>query len=232
MQNKNSNAAGHNIDMATLETEIRHAVAEGTHIQETVQHLTLKAMNADSLDFESLRRIVTAVMQGAHQGVNQQLQQTTNQTQTAKTQITETITGLDSALAKFAEASKLAVEEAASRAQKYSDQELTRTRTDLESLEGLLLETLQDAATATKGLVSDTLHDFINHAKRNGTAVGEQLKETLAIFAQQTASIGHDQLDVGTHLAHTTANLIREIASGILTGIKDQHKSGETKKDA
>jgi hypothetical protein len=57
----------------------------GSHIQETVHRLTLKAMNAQRIDLESLQRIIKAVMQGVHDGAElQQLQQIANQTQAAK----------------------------------------------------------------------------------------------------------------------------------------------------
>ncbi|MEK7302347.1 MAG: DUF6781 family protein, partial [Pseudomonadota bacterium] len=158
MQNENANRPNDKPDnsdtIETLEAEIREAVAHGSHIQETVHRLTLQAMNAQRIDLESLQRIITAVMQGAHDGAEQQLQQATNQAQAAKSQITEAITGLDSALAGFAEASKLAIEEAAGQAKKFSDKELTRTRSDLEGLENLFLDTLHNTATAAQGLIA------------------------------------------------------------------------------
>lgn len=224
MQNENSSTIDKIDDLAALETEIRDALTHGVHIQETVHRITLKAMNANSLDLESMRRIITAVMQGVHDGAQHQLQHTSEQTHSAKTQITEAVTGLDSALARFAEASKLALEEAAGRAQKFSDKELSRTRTDLESLEDLFVDTLQDTAKVTQGLISETLHDLGNHARNNGTAVGEQLKETLAILSQQMTSVGHAQLEAGAHLAISTADFIHKIASGVLDGIKDKDK--------
>lgn len=214
-------------DIEALEAEVREAVANGVHIQETVHRLTLKAMNAQHIDMESLRRIVTAVMQGIHDGSEQRLQQVTNQTQAAKSQITEAVAGLDSALARFAEASKLAIEEAADQAKKFSDTELQRTRSDLESLESLFVDTLHHTATAAQGLIADILLDLSHHAQNTGTTVGSQLKETLAIFAQQIASVGHSQLETGTSLAQTTADFVNKIANGVLTGIKDQAKNNK-----
>src|SRR5574337_975346 len=130
MQNENTHQSDKSNDIKMLETEIREAIAHGSNIQETVHRLTLKAMNAHSIDLESIQRIITAVMQGVHDGAEQQLQQAANQTSAAKSQITEAVAGLDSALARFAEASKLAIEEAASQTKKFSDTELTRTRSD------------------------------------------------------------------------------------------------------
>lgn len=214
-------------DIATLEAEIRDAVAQGTNVEEAVRHLTLKAMNADRLDIDSLRRIITAVLQGAREGAHQKLEHASDQSQTAQTQIANAVAGLDSALASFAEASKLAVEEATSRAKKFSDTELAQTRSDLESLETMFLETLHDTAASAKGLVADTLHDLASHAKHNGTTVGEQLKLTLATLAQQMSSVSHAQLEAGAKLAQSTADLISKVAAGVLASLEDRKKSND-----
>lgn len=226
MHNENTGKPNNN-EMDALEAEVREAVASGSHIQDTVHRLTLKAMNAQHIDLESLQRIITAVMQGAHDGASQQLLQATNQAHAAKSQITEAVAGLDSALARFVEASKLAIEEAAGQAKKFSDTELARTRSDLESLESLFLETLYHTATAAQGLIADVLLDLSHHAQNTGTHVGSQLKETLATFAQQIASVGHSQVEAGTSLAQKTADFVSKSATGVLSGIKDQSKTGK-----
>jgi hypothetical protein len=226
MQNENTHQpnskSDNNDDIETLEAEVREAIAHGSNIQETVHRLTLKAMNAKNIDLNSLQRIITAVMQGVHDGAEQQLLQAANQAHAAKSQITEAVAGLDSALARFAEASKLAVEEAAGQAKKFSDTELTRTRSDLESLESLFLDTLRQTATAAQGLVADILLDLSHHAQNTGTNVGSQLKETLATLAQQVASVGQTQVETGATLAQKTADFVSKAANGVLSGIKDQ----------
>lgn len=209
----------------TLEAEVREALAQGVHTRETIRQLTLNAMNAHHIDLASLQRIITAILQGVHDGAEQQLQQVMSQTQTAKTQINEAVAGLDSALAGLAQASKLAVEEAAGQAKKFSETELKRTHAELESLESLFLDTLHNTASAAQGLVADILHDLSRHAKNNGTAVGLQLVDTLETFKQQMTSIGHAQLETGVNLAHATADLIGKIASGVLSGINEQIKN-------
>jgi hypothetical protein len=223
MNNENNNYG----DIAKLEIEIHDAVAQGVNVKEAVEHITLKAMKADRLDLESLRRIIVAAMQGAQEGASHQLEHAKDQSQTAQAQIRDAVTGLDSALARFVQASKLAVEEAAGRTQKFSDTELSRTQADLKSLESMFVDTLQDTATSAKGAMADTLSDLVNHARNNGTVVGEQLKQTLVTLAQQTASVGQAQLEVGAKLAHVTADLIGKIADGVLSGMANQEKPKE-----
>lgn len=227
MQSKNNNVIDN--DLTSLETEIHDAIAHGTNVKGAVKHLTLKAMNADRLDAESLRRIVTAAMQGVREGANHQLQHVNDQSETAQNQIKEAVAGLDSALAKLAEASKLAMEEASSRTHHFSDTELMRVRSDLEGLESIFLDTLKDTAATTKGLAADTFHDLARHAQNNGTAVGEQLKKTLVTLAQQMALVGKAQLKVGVNLTHETAKFLGEVATGIITGVEDRNKNGNNK---
>lgn len=221
------NKTDNDLHLKTLEEEVREAVAKGLHTRETVRHLTLNAMNAHHLDLTSLQRIITAIVQGAHDGATQQLQHVINQTQTAKSQLHEAVAGLDSALASFAQASKLALEEAAGQTKKFSENELKQVHSELESLESLFLDVLHNAANAAQGLTSDILHDLGRHARDNGTAVGLQLIETLEIFKQQIASIGHAQLETGVSLTHATADLIGKIADGVLSGVNDKIKSSK-----
>lgn len=228
MKNETNKSAGTKVGSAnetgTLAADVRSAMAHGGDVQEAVRKLTLRAMNAHTLDLESLRRTMTAVIQGAREGVQHELEQTAAQTQAARALLSDAVTGLDLALAQFAEASKLAVEEAAGRAQKFSSEDLARARADLESLEALFVETLRVSASAAQGWVADTLRDLGTHAQRNGTSVGTQLKDTLASFTRQMGAVGQTQREVGVQLVHATADLIRQIAAGVLTGLADRVK--------
>ena len=228
MQNETTNNADSNNDLKSLEVEIREAVASGVHVQETVHRLTLKAINAERVDLDSMQRIITAAMQGIHDGASQRFQQINYQAHTTKVNISDAVAGLDSALASFAEASKLALEEAAGNAKKFSETELARARADLESLEQLFLDTLHRTATTARGLLADILHDLSRHAANHGTAVGMQLKETLAALAQQIAAVGQAQLMAGTSLAHATADFVNKIASGVLAGINEKKRNNQS----
>lgn len=235
MQNETGGEPAHDTaaDTSALEADVRSTIAKGGDVKRAVQNLTLQKLSEKNHDLESLGRIMTAVIQGAREGAQQQVKETSAQTQASLAQITDAVAGLDAALAQLAEASKLAVEEAAGRAQKFSREELARARTDLESLEALFLDTLKVSASAAKGAVADTLHDLLAHAKRNGTAVGSQMKDTLTVIAHQMTLVGHTQLREGMHFTQATAELMRKIAAGVLTGIaervKPDDKAGETR---
>jgi hypothetical protein len=217
-------------DTSGLEAKVRNSIAQGNNVREEVRDFTLKALSTQDQDQKSLRKVVTAVMKGVSEGARQKLQQTPVQTQTVLEPIRDAVAGLDAALAQLAEASKLALEEAAGRAQKFSNEELTRARAELESVEGLFLDIVQASASAAQELVKETLGDLINHAKRNGTAVGSQVKDTLVVFNQQMTSVGQNQLEAGIELTHAITNLMREATAGVLAEIAERVKPDDIPK--
>lgn len=226
MQKKTGSAAGHDAtaDISVLEAEIRSTIAQGDNVEQAVRDLTVKTLSTQNRDPESLRRIMTAVMQGVREGAQQKLQHSSVQTQTTLTPIRDAVAGLDAALAQFAEASKLALEEATGRAQKFSSEELTRVRTELESVESLFLEVVQASASTAQKAVSETLHDLVAHAQRNGTAVGSQLTDTLAAFNREITSAGQTRFEAGMQLTHAITDLMRQVTAGVLTGIAERIK--------
>ena len=202
-----------------LTDKVREAVARGVDVRETVHRLTLDALSHQTQSMASLGRIVSAVVRGARDGVQGELRDARLQAQAARTHIREAVAGLDAALAQFVEASKLAVEEAADRAQRFSSEELARVHADLQSLESLLLDTMHTSATTTRGLAAEIFHDLVEHTRRSGTAVGEQVKATLASFTRQMAETGKQQMEAGMQLAKATEDMLRKIAAGMLSGL-------------
>lgn len=216
-------------EIATLEAEVRNVVEQGHDVQETVRQLTLRKISAHSLDIESLRQIASAVLRGARAGAQKDIHQTVNQTENARTQLRQAVAGLDVALAQLAEASKLAVEEATSRAQKFSSEDLSRTRADLEALESMFMDTLQTTAASSKDVAGEILHDLAAHTRTHGSAVGAQIKETLGVITHQLGVAGRTQVTAGLHLARATSDLLRQIAAGVLTGLADHVRPSHSK---
>jgi uncharacterized protein YicC (UPF0701 family) len=211
-------------DTSVLEAEVRNTVARGSNVQKDVHDLTVTALSRQHRDHESLRDVIGAVLKGVREGAEHKLQQTPTQVQTVFKPIRDAVAGLDGALAQLAEASKLALEEAAGRAHKFSNDELVRVRKDLEGVENLFLDTLQTTASTAHKVVGETLHDLATHARRNGTAVGSQLKDTLHSFSQQITSVGHQQIEAGIELTHAITNLMREAAADALSSIAERVK--------
>ena len=223
MQNETSN------DTVNIEAEVRNAVEQGHDVQEKVRQLTLRIIRARSFDIKSLKQTAGAVLRGARAGVQKELQQTSAQTHVAQARLKQAVTGLDLALAQLAEAARLAVQEATGRAQKYTNEDLELARSDLKLLESMFIETLQSSASGARDAAGEILHDLAAHTRTHGSAVGAQMKETLAAIAHQLNAAGRAQVGAGLHLARNTSNLLRQIAAGVLTGLADHVKPGHAK---
>lgn len=208
----------------TFEVDVRSAVEQGHNVQEMVRQLTLRRISARSMDIDSLRQIAHSVLRGARAAVRNELNLSAAQAETARMQLKQTVAGLDMALAQTANAARLAIEEAASRAQQFTSEDLTLARANLESLDELLIETLQTSASSARDAVDEILHSLAAHSLTHGTLAGAQIRETLSVIAHQLSSVGRTQAVSGLHLAQATSDLLRQIAAGVLTGVADHVK--------
>ena len=218
-------------DTSTIEAEVRKTVEQGNNVQEKVRQITLRVISTRSLDIESVRQTADAVLRGARAAVQKELQHSSAQTHIARDHLKQAVTGLDIALAQFAEAAKLAVEEAAGRAQRYSSDDLQRARSDLASLETMFVETLQSSASSARNAAGEILHDLAAHTRTHGSAIGTQLKDTLSVFARHIGAAGRAEVGVGLHLAKNTSDLVRQIAAGVLNGLADHVRPDHARPD-
>lgn len=197
-----------------LQYEIKEAVDTGHDIEETIRRITLKALTEGELDTKSVQQVVSAVVKGVRSGA-------TSHGSEAKDILVKAVSGLDEALSKAAEASKLALEEAAGRGEEFSSHDLKRALNDMQGLEELFLEALRDVAKGGKDHASVILHDLAEHAQHSGTAVGAQLKDGMTELVEQISDASKAQLESRGESAKTTASLLARLASGMLEGIAD-----------
>lgn len=216
-------------DIEALEHAVRQAVEHGQDVLDSVRRLTLRLLCQSPLDLGALRQIAGAVLRGARAGVAKDLQLSADQSQLTRQKLAAAVSGLDAALAQFAEVAKLALEEAASHAQAYSAEDIECFAADLARLENLLFDTLNGAATDVRDLAGTIYADLTAHLSQQGSAVGVQLQDTLAALARQLSATTGVQAKAGKHLAQATCTLLRQIAAGALEGVAAQIKpAGKT----
>jgi len=167
---------------------------------------------------KKINKVIYAVMEGASIGAEDKGEQ-------AKNALTDTMSGVDDALAKSAEASKLAIEEAAGHIKDFSSHDLKNALDDLLTLEELFFDTVRDVAKGTKDTIKKTLSDLVKHAEQNGTHVG---KTTLDATTSLNQKLSNTVKDTASASIKGTADVIAHIASasaGILEGIADTLQS-------
>lgn len=202
-----------------VENAIREAVDSGSDIYQKVQVITLNALTEHELDYENIKSVVQSTGKGINAGLashNEQTQEIFKQAARA----------LDDALAKTAEASKLAIEGTSSRMSDFSHNEVSNATDALKTLESLFIETLQTVAQSGNHVVRNIVEDFITHTQHSGTAVGKQTLSALDAL-KKLPVLGKDNI-VSSTLATTSA--LAQIGSGILLGIAESLQSFQAKK--
>jgi len=193
-----------------VENTVREAIESGDDIYFKVREITLKALTERELDGDNIAAVVQAVGKGIRAGMDRQYG-------SAKEVLQQSGAALDDSLASAAEATKLALEEASSRLEDYSQSDLKKSMDDLKGLEEMLLDTLGDIARESQGVASDVAEDFIRHLQLKGSAVGNQVRSILESVAQRTLSPDSPALSS----ARRTAANLAQIGSGFLAGIAE-----------
>ncbi|MGZ8231178.1 MAG: DUF6781 family protein [Burkholderiales bacterium] len=201
----------------TVTQQVQKAIAEGRRVQEAVHDIALKALARHELDFEAMRKVTREAVDAVREAAG-------HQDIAVKDAAKQAIGGIDHALAHAAEALKLSIQEASSRTEKFSREDLAKARADLAELERMFVETLGEAARAARGTAKATLEDLARHAETSGTAVGRQLRESAALSGQ-FAEAARKQFESGIKAVAASSALIARAAAGVLAGIADTLES-------
>ncbi len=202
------------VDTEIVKEDARTAIERGDDIRHDVRSVTLQALSDGHLDTKKINKVIHAVMEGVSIGVEDKGEQT-------KDALSDAMLGIDEALAKSAEASKLAVEEAAGHIKDFSSHDLKRAMDDLLGLEEIFFDTVRDVAKGTSETVKETLSDLVKHAKQNGTNVGNTTSEATATLSQKLSNTLKDTASVSIQSTADVLSHIAKASAGILEGIAD-----------
>ena len=205
--------------MSTTETQNTQALARETviqsdDIQKDIRQLVIQALNQGKLEPEEIKDTLHAVIKGATEGSNSQLEENSEA-------LKQVLTGIDGALGQVAEASKLAIEEASGNLQDFSDHDLKRALTDLQDLEKLFFDTLGEVANKGKEASSATLTGLLEHLQNSGTSVGESVNKILTDLHHDLSKNGRLEKIQVADIAKASGIAFARISSGILAGIAD-----------
>lgn len=202
-----------------IKDAVRAAVKSGDDVHQQVKDITLKALTKRQLDIENIKSVTEAVIKGTNEGM-------TDHGKHGKEVFMQAATALDDALATAAEASALAVEEAASKVAEYSEHDFNDAIKDIQDMEGMFIDTLEKVAKDSNQVVADIIGDFIAHTRQNGTSVGEQ---TL-IALDALKDLPKISKDIILSSTVATTSTLAQIGSGILLGIAESLKPSHSNK--
>lgn len=194
--------------------EARAAIEHGKDIRDEMRKITLAALKRGRLDAKEVRRVVRSVIQGASLGV-------ADAGDKSRQALSEALAGIDEALAKSAEATKLAIEEAAGRLRDYGKRDLEQAFDDMRALEGMFLDTVKDVAEHSAGAAREILQGLWRHAKDSGTTAGATATAAITVLEQKLGKTLREVAAAGTDAALSVTATLAEAAAGFLSGIAD-----------
>ena len=197
---------------AHIKSAASESVQQGGNIHEKVRDLTLHALTSRRFEPGQITDVVRAMTEGITLG-------TAKRGGDTKRALSHAFAGLDEALTKSAEASRLALQELASKAKDLNDTEVTQVLTHLRRLEDDFLSTVSSAADSAEQKIKSELHDLVSHARRTGTDTGAKVAQTLGEFTSRTGSIMLDSAKAGVNTALEMGARVTELAGGILSGV-------------
>ena len=215
-------------DKEKLQEKIKEAVKSGDDIRQTVRSITLKALTEGKMNIAEIKQITKAVVKGAEQGISRYDSE-------SKKRLENALSGLDDALSSAAEASKLALEEAAGHLKTLSQTDFKQAMDDLMALEEIYLDSVKHVAKGANDFIANTLNDLLKHAQKSGTKVGLQTtkmvktlnKELAHNLSEKVVTSSQSTLKVASQLSYAAAGFLEGIAQTLEEKINNSDSSNK-----
>jgi hypothetical protein len=201
--------------------EVSATVEEGVDIRAKVRDITLKALRTRKLEPDEIKPVIAAVTEGVSVGAGKYAGE-------LKSAVAEGMAGLDEALTKAAEATRLALEQLTTQAKDFSETDLNWALINLRRLEEEFLDTVGTVAKSTAGKAKQELEALVAHARTTGTDTGAKVKETLGTLGSKVSATLQEGKVAGKDAAREMSSRLASLAGGILAGMADAlHEKAE-----
>lgn len=192
--------------------QVRQAVEEGRNISREVERISREALEMGRVEFERMKSVVESIGRGASAGASAESDK-------ARKQVGEAFEGLQNALLASFESAKLATEEQAARMESYYENELKARLKELQQMEKAMLDSLAQAAKAGSDTGAEVLNDLVNHARRSGTRLGEEVERSMRTLSKTLPEALRETAQAGISAAREVSARAAEVASGVLSGV-------------
>lgn len=197
-----------------VSAQVDEAVSAGIDVRAEVERITREALAGQWPDPDRVQRVIRAVGEGAATAA-------ARHPDTARQSVADALDGLQGALSHGAETARLAIEEAAGQAQGYSRDGLEKALADLSKLETMMLDALSQAARTGSDVGERILSDFVAHARRNGTRLGNDVSAAMRALARDFPEAARESALAGLDAMSEAGARAFEVASGVLGAFAD-----------
>jgi len=197
-----------------LRNEAARSMEGAGDIRERVRELTLAAFRERKFDFAAMREVMQQVSDGISLGAERRGED-------LRQALGDANKGMDEAVSKSVQATRLALDEAASKGREINDTEVRAALDAMKRLEQDMLSTLSGTAQRAGARVKSELEELVSHAARAGTDTGAVITRTMTDFSQQLARTAGDATSAGMEAAKAMGERLAEATSGFLAGLSE-----------
>lgn len=202
------------IQIETIKEEAAAAAEQGKDVRSLVRDITLRALSRRALSVSDIMAVVRTVTEGVSLGLGRRAGE-------LKEAAHEALAGLDDAVKKTAEATKLAAQQLVSQGKEFGEQDLKPAVDELKQVEEMFLATVAKVTEAAGGRIKEEFAAQLSHARRNGTDSGRLIADTVAEFNQRVAATVKTGAAQSAGAALEMKQRLTLLASGILAGMSD-----------
>ena len=210
-----------------VEEQVRKAVSEGENIAREVERISRDALKSGMEEFDRMKGVIESIGRGARAGASDQPDE-------ARKAVSETFEGLQNALLHSFESARLAAEEQAARMEDYYEKELKVRLKEMQDMESAMLDSLSKAARSGTDAGAAALEDIVNHARRSGTRLGEEIQRSMHTLSKSLPEALRETALAGVGAAREASARAAEVASGVLSGVAnvlhDKDRTGNKKR--
>lgn len=187
------------VDLDALKEEARAIVAKGEDIRGRIAGLVADAARRAQQSGQGVLTLVKSVVEGAAGAASEVVHEKPDG---ALKQVTE---ALGDGLSQAALSAKLAMEEARTRGQKFTAEDLKQVGDNFEALRSMFTQSVVDGGKAVQSFVSGQLGDLTEHADRVLTRIKPSVEAAVKAAREHPVELGKDSLAAGGAAAKDAA---------------------------
>lgn len=197
-----------------IKAEAATVVEQGRDLRTQVRDITLRALSRRSLSLGEVGGVVRAVTEGVSLGLGRRGGE-------VKVAAREALGGLDEALKKLAEVTRLTMQQATSQGREFHAQDLKPALEEMKRLEETFLFTVSQVTHAAGGRIKEAFQAFVTHGKLTGTDAGRVMADTVADFNKRFVSVFKEGVHDTAGAASEIKQRLGDVGSGLLSGMAD-----------
>lgn len=197
-----------------IKAEAATVVEQGKDLRAQVRDIALRALSRRSLSLGEVGGVLKAVTEGVSLGLSRRGGE-------VKVAAREALGGVDEAVKKLAEVTRLAMQQATSKGKEFHAQDLKPALEEMKRLEETFLSTVSQVTQAAGGHIKEEFQAFVSHGQRAGTDAGRVMADTVADFNKRILSVVKEGARDSAGAASELKQRLGDVGSGLLHGMAD-----------